>query len=155
TTCAAFLAFTRVPADILLLEVGLGGIYDATNVLDRPLLTALTPISYDHMQHLGDTLTLIASAKAGIMKAGVPAIVGPQPAEAQAVFDAKAAELGCPLVRHRHEWDAKAEGDGLVFRDTSGERRLPLPGLIGAHQIDNAGMALACLPYLDGFGISE
>ena len=155
TTCAAFLAFTRVPADILLLEVGLGGIYDATNVLDRPLLTALTPISYDHMQHLGDTLTLIAGAKAGIMKAGVPAIVGPQPAEAQAVFEAKAAELGCPLVRHGREWNAKAEGESLVFRDASGERRLPRPGLIGAHQIDNAGMALACLPYLGAFGISD
>ena len=155
TTCAAFLAFSRVPADVLLLEVGLGGIYDATNVIDRPQVTVLTPISYDHMQHLGDTLTAIAGAKAGIMKRDVPAVVGPQPAEALAVFESRAAELGCPLSRHGREWSATVDGGKLVFRDSAGEQRLPLPALLGAHQVDNAGVAIASLAYLRDFGITD
>jgi len=97
TTCAAFLAFARVPADILLLEVGLGGEFDATNVIDRPRLCVLTPISFDHMQHLGNTLTAIAGVKAGIMKRGVPAVVGPQLPEPLAVFEARAAALNSTL----------------------------------------------------------
>jgi dihydrofolate synthase/folylpolyglutamate synthase len=155
TTCAAFLAFARVPADILLLEVGLGGEYDATNVIDRPQLCVLTPISFDHMQHLGNTLTAIAGVKAGIMKRGVPAVVGPQLPDPAAVFDARAAALGCPLSRHGREWHAERAADGMLFHDAGGERRLPLPALIGDHQIDNAGTALACLPHLAAFGIDE
>src|SRR5262249_7102280 len=127
----------------------------ATNVIDRPQLCVLTPISFDHMQHLGNTLTAIAGVKAGIMKRGVPAVVGPQLPEPAAVFEARAAALGCPLSRHGHEWQAPGEGDGMIFRDAGGERRLPLPGLIGAHQIDNAGTALACLPHLAGFGVDD
>jgi dihydrofolate synthase / folylpolyglutamate synthase len=148
TTCAAFLAFSRAPADILLLEVGLGGEFDATNVIDRPLVTVLTPISFDHMQHLGNTLTAIAGVKAGIMKRGAPAIVGPQLADPLAVFERRAAELDCPLSRYAHEWHVRRDGDRMTFRDHGGERQLPLPALAGAHQIDNAGIALACLPYL-------
>jgi len=155
TTCAAFLAFARTPADILLLEVGLGGIYDATNVLERPLLTVLTPISFDHMQHLGNTLTAIAGAKAGIMKQDVPAVIGPQPPEALAVFEARGGELRCPLSRHGREWRVRSEPASLVFGDAAGERHLPLPGLVGPHQVDNAGTALACLPYLRDFAIAE
>jgi dihydrofolate synthase/folylpolyglutamate synthase len=155
TTCAAFLAFARVPADILLLEVGLGGEFDATNVIDRPHLTVLTPISFDHMQHLGNTLTAIAGVKAGIMKRGVPAVVGPQLPEPLAVFEARAAALDCPLSRHGQEWQAARAGDRMVFRDAGGEQRLPLPALIGAHQIDNAGTALACLPYLASLGVDD
>ena len=155
TTAAAFLAFTRTPADILLLEVGLGGIYDATNVIERPLLTVLTPISFDHMQHLGNTLTAIAGAKAGIMKQGVPAVIGPQPPEALAVFESRGGELGCPLSRCGREWRVRTESAGLVFGDATGERHFPLPGLVGPHQVDNAGTALACLPYLRDFGIAE
>lgn len=155
TTCAAFIAFADAPADILLMEVGLGGRLDATNVVDRPWLTVLTPISFDHMQHLGHTLAAIAGEKAGIMKRGVPAVVGPQPPEAAAVFAARAAELGCPLWRHGHEWQAGRDGDRLLFRDADGERRLPLPALLGAHQIDNAGIALACLGHLDGSGVDD
>jgi dihydrofolate synthase/folylpolyglutamate synthase len=155
TTCAAFLAFARVPADILLLEVGLGGIYDATNVIERPLLTVLTPISFDHMQHLGSTLTAIAGAKAGIMKQDIPAVIGPQPPEALAVFEARGSDLSCPLSRHGREWRVRSEAADIVFSDEAGERRLPLPGLIGPHQIDNAGVALACLSYLGDFGIDD
>jgi dihydrofolate synthase/folylpolyglutamate synthase len=155
TTCAAFLAFARMPADVLLLEVGLGGEFDATNVIDRPQLCVLTPISFDHMQHLGNTLTAIAGVKAGIMKRDVPAVVGPQPAEPAAVFEARAAALGCPLSRHGHEWQVARTGDAMIFRDAGGERRLPRPALVGAHQVDNAGTALACLPYLAEFSVDD
>ena len=146
TTCAAFLAFARVPADILLLEVGLGGEFDATNVIDRPRLCVLTPISFDHMQHLGNTLTAIAGVKAGIMKRGVSAVVGPQLPEPLAVFEARAAALNCALSRHGREWAAWRDGERMAFRDAGGERQLPLPALIGAHQIDNAEpRSLVCL----------
>ena len=155
TTCAAFLAFARMPADVLLLEVGLGGEFDATNVIDRPQLCVLTPISFDHMQHLGNTLTAIAGVKAGIMKRGVPAVVGPQLPEPLAVFEARAAALDCPLSRHGQEWQVARDGDRMIFRAAGGERRLPLPALIGAHQIDNAGTALACLPYLAAQGVDD
>ena len=155
TTCAAFLAFSRAPADILLLEVGLGGEFDATNVIDRPLLTVLTPISFDHMQHLGNTLAAIAGVKAGIMKRGAPAVVGPQLTDPLAVFEKRAAELACPLSRHGREWHVRREGDRMIFRDGANERRLPLPALAGAHQIDNAGTALACLPHLSAHGVDD
>ncbi|HEY7690359.1 MAG TPA: folylpolyglutamate synthase/dihydrofolate synthase family protein [Dongiaceae bacterium] len=153
TTCAAFLAFARQPADILLMEVGLGGRLDATNVVERPQLTLQMPISYDHMQFLGHTLTAIAGEKAGIMKRGVPAVIAPQPAEAAAVFDAKARELDIEQYRYGREWNVEAAGDAMLFRDNVGERRLPLPGLAGRHQIDNAGTAVACLKYLRDFGV--
>lgn len=155
TTCAAFLAFARLPADILLLEVGLGGEYDATNVIDHPLVTVLTPISLDHMQHLGNTLTAIAGVKAGIMKRGAPAVIGPQLPDPLDVFEQRAAELACPLSRHGQEWHARREGDRMVFRDGAGERSLPLPALAGGHQIDNAAIALACLPYLAAHRVDE
>ena len=134
-----------MPADILLLEVGLGGRLDATNVIDRPLLTVQTPISFDHMQYLGDTLTAIAGEKAGIMKRGVPAVVAPQPPEAAAVFEARRGELGCRCPATARNGRSTRAGDAMIFRDAAGERRLPLPALAGAHQIDNAGTALACL----------
>ncbi|MFZ5790145.1 MAG: bifunctional folylpolyglutamate synthase/dihydrofolate synthase [Pseudomonadota bacterium] len=155
TTVAAFLAFTRHPADILLLEVGLGGTYDATNVVERPLACCLTPISYDHTQHLGHTLEKIAANKAGIMKRGRPAVIGAQPEEALAVFERRAAELGCRLSRFGREWEAWRDGDRLVFRDGAGETRWPLPGLPGEHQIGNAGIALATLPLLEGFRVPD
>ena len=155
TTAAAFLAFTRHPADILLLETGLGGRLDATNVVERPLLTVLTPVSFDHMQHLGTTLALIAGEKAGIMKRGVPAVVAPQPPEAAAVFAARARALGAPLCRHGIEWTAMAADGNLVFRLGGRELRPPLPALQGAHQIDNAGAALAAASYLSAFGVDE
>jgi len=155
TTCAAFLAFARQPAEILLLETGLGGRLDSTNVIERPLVSVLMPISFDHMQYLGDTLAKIAFEKAGIIKARVPAVVGPQPPEAMAVFEAKAAELEAPLHRYGREWLATEVGEGMSFRDSAGERRFPKPALPGAHQIPNAGAALACLPLLRGFKVDD
>lgn len=148
TTCAALLAFARCPADYTLLEVGLGGRLDATNVVARPRLTILTPISLDHQQYLGETLPDIAGEKAGILKRGVPCIVGPQAAAAMAVIEARAAELGAPLLAAGQHWQAFEERGRLIFQDETGLLDLPLPNLPGPHQIDNAGAALAALRHL-------
>lgn len=155
TTAAAFLAFARAPADVLLLETGLGGRLDATNVVPRPSLTAITAIAYDHMQYLGDTLRAIAGEKAGIMKRGVPCVVGPQPPEVAAVLAARAAAAGAPLFRAGPDWQAEAVDGGLRWRDTRAEVRLPLPVLPGVHQIENAGIAVACARKLDGFPLND
>jgi dihydrofolate synthase/folylpolyglutamate synthase len=148
TTCAALLAFARTPADYTLLEVGLGGRLDATNVIDRPALTVITPVSMDHQQYLGDTLPKIAGEKAGIIKPGVPCVVGPQEPEAMAVIEARAERLGAPLLAYGQHWHVSEERGRLVYQDETGLRDLPLPNLPGAHQIGNAGMALAALRYL-------
>lgn len=148
TTCAAFLAFARTPADWTLLEVGLGGRLDATNVVDHPRLTIITPVSIDHQQYLGETLPEIAGEKAGIIKRGVPCVVGPQEEAGLEVIEAKAARLGAPLLVHGQHWRAWEERGRLVFQDESGLLDLPLPALPGPHQIDNAGAALAALRHL-------
>jgi dihydrofolate synthase / folylpolyglutamate synthase len=148
TTCAAFLAFARTPADWTLLEVGLGGRLDATNVVDVPRLTIITPVSIDHQQYLGETLAEIAGEKAGILKRGVPCVVGPQEGAGLAVIEAKAARLGCPLLVHGQHWRAWEERGRLIFQDEKGLLDLPLPNLPGPHQIDNAGAALAALRHL-------
>ncbi|WP_425603333.1 bifunctional folylpolyglutamate synthase/dihydrofolate synthase [Ruixingdingia sedimenti] len=145
TTCAAFLAFARTPADALLLEVGLGGRLDATNVVDRPRLTVITPVSIDHQQYLGETLAEIAGEKAGILKRGVPCIVGPQAAEGLAAIEARAERLSAPLSVANRDWQVWAERGRLVYQDTRGLLDLPLPNLPGPHQIDNAGAAIAAL----------
>ncbi|HXV24543.1 MAG TPA: folylpolyglutamate synthase/dihydrofolate synthase family protein [Alphaproteobacteria bacterium] len=156
TTAAAFLAFARHPADLLLLETGLGGRLDATNLVDQPLATAITPVSYDHMQFLGDTLAAIAGEKAGILKPGVPAAIGPQAAEALAAIEARAAAVGARLYRFGADWDVAPAGAGLLYRGRSGERRLPAPALPGRHQFDNAGIALACLDLMgDAFALGD
>jgi dihydrofolate synthase/folylpolyglutamate synthase len=144
TTVAAFLAFARNPADVVLLETGLGGRLDATNVIDRPCLTVITPISIDHVQYLGDSLEGIAFEKAGILKPGVPVALGPQPAAAAAVVAERAAELGAPLYRRGTEWDVAPGPAGLDFTWRGATQRYPLPALGGAHQVENAGTALAC-----------
>ncbi|EEE35765.1 FolC bifunctional protein [Rhodobacteraceae bacterium KLH11] len=149
TTCAALLAFARTQADYTLLEVGLGGRLDATNVIEQPALTVITPISIDHEQFLGDTLGKIAAEKAGIIKPGVPCIVGPQPDEALEVIEYTAARLGAPLLVHGQHWHAQEEDGRLVYQDETGLRDLPLPNLLGAHQIQNAGAALAVLRHLN------
>lgn len=149
TTCAALLAFARRPADYTLLEVGLGGRLDATNVIKRPRLTVITPISIDHEQFLGDTLAKIAFEKAGILKRGVPCVVGPQPGEALKVIEEVAARLGAPLLVYGQHWHVQQEAGRLVYQDETGLRDLPLPNLPGAHQIENAGAALAVLRHLD------
>ncbi|MGR3197854.1 MAG: bifunctional folylpolyglutamate synthase/dihydrofolate synthase [Paracoccus sp. (in: a-proteobacteria)] len=145
TTAAAFLAFSRVPADYTLLEVGLGGRLDATNVVDDPRLTVITPVSIDHTQYLGDTLPLIAGEKAGIVKPRVPVIVGPQEDEALRVIEARAQGLTAPISAHGQHWMIQPDRDGMVFQDDHGLWDLPLPNLIGPHQIQNAGTALAAL----------
>ena len=145
TTVAALLAFARTPADYTLLEVGLGGRLDATNVVDRPELTIITPVSIDHQQYLGDTLAQIAFEKAGILKRGVPCVVGPQPEEALEVIEERAARLGVPLLAQGQNWHVWEERGRLVFQDERGLLDLPLPALPGAHQIENSGVALAAL----------
>lgn len=145
TTCAAFLGFARVPADWTLLEVGLGGRLDATNVVDKPRLTIITPVSIDHQQYLGETLAEIAGEKAGIIKRNVPLIVGPQMDEGLAVIEAKAARLGAPVLAFGQHWHASEDRGRLVFQDESGLLDLPLPNLPGPHQVQNAGAAIAAL----------
>jgi dihydrofolate synthase / folylpolyglutamate synthase len=154
TTCAAMLAFSRVPADYTLLEVGLGGRLDATNVIDKPALTIITPVSLDHQQYLGDTLPLIAGEKAGIIKRGVPCIVGPQAPEGLEVIEARAARLGAPLHVFGQQWHCFADRGRMVFQDENGLLDLPLPNLPGPHQIQNAGAALMALRLL-GQGDAE
>lgn len=145
TTVAALLAFARTPADRTLLEVGLGGRLDATNVVDRPRLTVITPVSYDHQQYLGETLTEIASEKAGILKPGVPCIVGPQPDEARAAIEARAARIGAPLSIAGQDWQVRTERGRLVFEDDAGLLDLDPPVLAGPHQTDNGGITVAAL----------
>ncbi|MFV0244162.1 MAG: bifunctional folylpolyglutamate synthase/dihydrofolate synthase [Qingshengfaniella sp.] len=145
TTVAALVAFARTPADWTLLEVGLGGRVDATNVLDTPALTIITPVSLDHEQFLGDTLTKIATEKAGIIKRGVPCVVGPQTDEGLAAIEARADQLGAPLLVHGQHWHAWMERDRLIVQDENGLVDLPLPVLRGAHQITNAGAAVVAL----------
>lgn len=146
TTVAGLLAMARTPADYTLLEVGLGGRLDATNVIDSPALSVITPISLDHEAFLGDTVAKIAGEKAGIIKKQVPCIVGPQPDAALDVIEARATALHAPLIRHGQEWHIGVErGDRLIFQDDTGLLDLPLPNLPGAHQRQNAGMAIAAL----------
>jgi dihydrofolate synthase/folylpolyglutamate synthase len=149
-TCAAFLAFTRNPAEIALLEVGLGGRFDTTNVVRRPVVSAITPVSLDHQAFLGPTIAAIAGEKAGILKPAVPAVIGPQPDEAAAVIEARAAAIGTPLCRWQAEWRCVATqaGTGMRYEGAHWQLDLPLPSLPGAHQIANAGTAIACLEQL-------
>ncbi|HEX5321859.1 MAG TPA: folylpolyglutamate synthase/dihydrofolate synthase family protein [Stellaceae bacterium] len=153
TSAAAFLAFSRVPADILLLEVGLGGRLDTTNVVRRPAVTAITPVSLDHVAFLGDTIAKIAFEKAGILKSGAPGVIAPQLADAETVIEARAAAVGAPLYRAGREWRCDAAGAGMRYEGTHWRFDLPAPSLIGAHQILNAGTAIACLENLNGFAI--
>ena len=148
TTCAGFLAFARVPADYLLLEVGLGGRLDATNVVDKPALTIITPVSLDHQQYLGNTLAAIAGEKAGIIKRGVPCVVGPQAPEGLEAIEAKAARMAAPLYVYGQHWHCLAERGRMVFQDENGLLDLPLPNLPGPHQVQNAGAAVMALRVL-------
>lgn len=147
TTVAGLLAFARAEADYTLLEVGLGGRLDATNVV-TPALSVITPVSIDHEQFLGNTLAKIAAEKAGIIKRGVPVVVGPQPEEAMEVIEATAARLGAPLIAYGQHWHVYEERGRLIFQDERGLLDLPMPALLGKHQIQNAGAALAALRYL-------
>lgn len=150
TTAAAFLAFAETPADLLLLETGLGGRLDATNVVAQPLLTAITPISIDHVSFLGETLPEIAGEKAGILKQGVACVVGRQDPEAFRVIERRAEELGAALHVAGRDFDMYEQHGRLIFQTTTRLLDLPLPRLNGRHQIDNAGTAIAAASLLFG-----
>ncbi len=148
TTVAALLAFAESAADWTLLETGLGGRLDATNVVDRPALTVITPVDLDHQSYLGDTLEQIAGEKAGILKRGVTCVVAPQHEAALGVIEARAARLGAPLLVHGQHWHVTTERGRLVYQDDHGLFDLPLPRLRGPHQVINAGTAIAALRHL-------
>lgn len=144
-TAAAFKLFSETPADVLLLEVGLGGRFDATNVIDRPLASVITPISVDHVEFLGPSLAGIALEKAGILKAGVPAVSADQEMIPRGVIEREAERLRAPLLMGGQDFTAREERGRLVFEDANGLLDLPLPRLAGRHQIQNAAAAIAAL----------
>jgi dihydrofolate synthase/folylpolyglutamate synthase len=148
TTCAALLAFAHIDADFTLLEVGLGGRLDATNVVAKPALTVITPVSMDHEQYLGNSLSKIAFEKAGIIKRAVPCVVAQQESEGLAVIEDVAARLSAPLFAYGQQWHIEPDRDRMSFQDETGLLDLPLPNLPGAHQIMNAGAALMSLRML-------
>ncbi len=147
TTVAAFLAFARHPADLAILEVGMGGRRDTTNVVD-PTLSAITPIGYDHTGFLGDKLESIAAEKAGILKHAVPAVIGRQREVSAKVIAAEAAKLAVPLFRMGREWQMTPTAAGFRYESDQLSLDLPAPALVGAHQLDNAATAVACVERL-------
>ncbi len=155
TTAAAFLAFSRTPADYLILEVGLGGRLDATNVVPKPVATCITTIGLDHQQYLGNTLGEIAAEKAGILKFAVPAVVGRMPTEAREAIEAVADTKGSPLHITDQDWQAYEQHGRMVFQDQTGLLDLPLPNLTGPHQVQNAGNAIAIIRTLNDLRISD
>ena len=142
---AGYLLFSRTPAELCVIEVGLGGRYDATNVVPQPAACAITSISLDHQDFLGNQLDRIAWEKAGIIKRGRPVVTGDQPPEVAAVLRATAAEAGASLLERGRDWEIGVQGRGLRYQDAAGALDLPAPGLAGAHQVDNAGIAIAAL----------
>jgi dihydrofolate synthase / folylpolyglutamate synthase len=144
-TAAAFLLFRRHLADIVLLEVGLGGRLDATNVVDKPIASVITRLSLDHRDFLGDTIEAVAAEKAGILKPGVPAVITSQAREALAVIERQAARVKAPLRIAGENWTATEERGRLVYQDDDGLLDLPAPKLYGRHQFENAGAAIAAL----------
>ncbi|MBF0130667.1 MAG: bifunctional folylpolyglutamate synthase/dihydrofolate synthase [Alphaproteobacteria bacterium] len=154
TTCAAFLIFSRVPADVVLLETGLGGRLDATNVLKRPALTVLTPISLDHEQYLGGHIEGIAAEKSHILKPGVGCVTAKQSRAVAAIIEMRSLEMGAPVWREGHEWFIRSHSDDtLVFDGARGSLALPPPALPGPHQVRNAGLAVAAIERLPMLGV--
>ncbi|MET0276775.1 MAG: folylpolyglutamate synthase/dihydrofolate synthase family protein [Pseudorhodoplanes sp.] len=145
TTAAGLLMFSRHPADVLLLEVGLGGRLDATNVVEAPLLSVITPVSLDHADYLGDSIESVAAEKAGILKRGVRAVIGPQVPEALSIIERASERVRAPLLVSGEHWNASEEHRRLVYQDDDGLLDLPGPKLIGRHQFVNAGVAVAAL----------
>ncbi len=155
TTAAAFLAFSRTPADYLLLEVGLGGRLDATNVIDTPALTIITPVDMDHQQYLGDRITDIAREKAGILKPGVPCVLAPQSDEGRNAIEEVAERVDAPLLIAGQDWQAYEQHSRLVYQDEAGLLDLQLPRLAGHHQTENAGTAIAAMRALRPADVTE
>lgn len=168
TTAAAFLAFSRTPADVVLLETGLGGRLDATNVIDKPALTVITPVSEDHQQYLGDDIKDIAGEKAAIMKPGAPCVLCAQTRNVQRLMQEHARDVGAPLYGEALDWDVVLQGraraaEGFAFRrlgpagnrggGVSEKRIFPMPGLVGGHQVKNAGAAIAAIQVLNGLDL--
>ncbi|HUN43336.1 MAG TPA: folylpolyglutamate synthase/dihydrofolate synthase family protein [Acetobacteraceae bacterium] len=144
-TAVAFHLFATTSADVCVLEVGLGGRGDATNVIDQPTACAITSISLDHRDLLGDTLTAIAAEKAGIMKPGVPVAIGAQPPEVLDVLLEHAARVGAPARIHGRDWHVCPLPVGFRYQDDAGTLDLPPPSLPGAFQLDNAGIAITAI----------
>ena len=149
TTAAAFVAMSETPADLAIVEVGLGGVLDATNVIERPLLSVIAPVDYDHAEFLGTDLAAIASEKAGVVKAGAPAVIARQREEAMAAIERRAADVHARLTVLGVDFDAWAERGGMAFQTADLFMDLPAPALAGAHQIDNAALAVAAAVELD------
>ncbi len=148
TTCLAFIAFSRVYADFLLLEVGLGGRLDATNVIDKPSLSIITPISMDHESFLGNTLEKISKEKAGIMKANVKTIVGKQKKSVLKVLKTQSKKIHSPLFIFGEDWIISRDKKQIKFETNDNTDYYPVPNLIGDHQIENVGIAIAALKQL-------
>lgn len=144
-TAVAFVLFARVPADLCVLEVGLGGRFDATNVIPAPTAAAITSVSMDHREFLGDTVAKIAFEKAGIIKPGAPAVTGRQSDDALAVIQDRADAAGVRLLARGRDWTIAPSGNGLRYADAAGMLELPRLALAGPHQHDNAGIAVAAL----------
>jgi dihydrofolate synthase/folylpolyglutamate synthase len=149
TTALAFHAFAMRPADLCIVEVGLGGRFDATNVFERPAASVITPVDYDHLEMLGPELAKIAWEKAGIIKAGTPVVCGPQPEEAEAVIEAQAASLCAPLMLMGRDFDAFEECGRLRLQLPQRLLDLPPPALLGSHQFENAGLAATAILAFD------
>ena len=152
TGAAMFLAFSRHPADALVLEVGLGGRYDATNVIAHPAMTIIQPVGLDHQEFLGNDIAAIAGEKAGIIKPGVPVVIGPQDEVAREVILRQADRLSAPVLMFGQDFQSRQEHGRMVYEDEMGLLDLPLPRLIGRHQVENAGVAIAGLRHavMDG-----
>jgi dihydrofolate synthase / folylpolyglutamate synthase len=145
TDAAMFLVFSRHPADALVLEVGLGGKFDATNVIDKPAMTIIQPVGLDHQEFFGSDIRHIAAEKAGIIKPGVPAVIGPQEDAALEVILSHADRLSAPAYIFGQDFSAYQEHGRMVYQDEHGLLDLALPRLIGRHQIENAAVAIAGL----------
>jgi dihydrofolate synthase/folylpolyglutamate synthase len=152
-TAAAFCLFARHPADVVLLEVGLGGRLDSTNVIEAPLATVIAPVSMDHTEFLGNSLTAIAGEKAAIIKRNVPVVCAEQAPEAMVVIEAQANRMRAPLHAAGQQWHVSVERGRLVYQDERGLMDLAAPKLFGRHQFDNAGLAIATLRAIDAFKI--
>ena len=153
TTAAGFLIFARNPADLILLEVGLGGRLDATNVIDRPLASVITPVSLDHTEYLGDTIALVAAEKAGILKGGVPGIIAAQTTEALSAIKRNGSRVRALLKVQDEDWVVKEETGRLTYQDEDDLLDLPAPKLFGRHQFNNAGLAVAAVRSIAGIAV--